>query len=207
MMDQPEFCPSDKWVINRGLSQTRRLSDQMQIHSLSEHAFLWISYSLQSSWNLRYIVNCLKEWQVLWLGRDIFSFNITSRILEINIKEQMCRSRLNQSIRAITSVAVPALGSNSDSRFLSRIIPYSVEILWILHEDTHLVTKRSNEAKLESERSRRGRESRVRENSEFPSTQRVEQKVTQRTSLFEWSFVIHSISRKRWDTYLCLSSF
>jgi hypothetical protein len=49
-----------------------------------------------------------------------------------------------------------------------------LQILWLLLENTHLETKRSNEGKPESERAKR-----VSEGSGFPSTERVEKGVTQ----------------------------
>jgi hypothetical protein len=44
----------------------------------------------------------------------------------------------------------------------------SLQILWLLPENTHLETKRSSEGKAESERARRGSASRVSEDSDLP---------------------------------------
>jgi hypothetical protein len=44
----------------------------------------------------------------------------------------------------------------------------SHQILWLLPENTHLETKRSNEGKTESEQARRGSASRVSEDSDLP---------------------------------------
>jgi hypothetical protein len=44
----------------------------------------------------------------------------------------------------------------------------SLQILWLLPENTHLETKRSNEGKPESERARRGSASRASEDSDLP---------------------------------------